>query len=101
MPEHELTFHPDALGEAERARNWYQERNPLAARGFVRELEHGINRIAESPGSWPRYTKGTRRYLLVSFPFSLVYRVSGSSIQILAVAHHKRRPGYWSDRRFL
>jgi plasmid stabilization system protein ParE len=53
MPEHDLTFHPEALAEVERARDWYQERNPSAARAFLRELEHGISRIAESPTHGP------------------------------------------------
>ena len=33
------------------------------------------------------------------FPYSLVYTVSGDEIRILAVAHHSRRPGYWTGRK--
>jgi hypothetical protein len=32
------------------------------------------------------------------FPFSLVYRVLESEVEVLAVAHGKRRPGYWRSR---
>ena len=42
---------------------------------------------------------GRRRWLLTRFPFAVVYRVAADdSIRVLAVAHHRRRPGYWQAR---
>ena len=99
MADRQLLLHPAALEEAERSRDWYQVRNPLAASAFVRELERGINRIIESPQAWPAYIKGTRRYFLVGFPFSLIYRDRDGVIELLAIAHHRRRPGYWAERK--
>ena len=32
------------------------------------------------------------------FPFNIVYEIRQTEIVIVAVAHHKRRPGYWSQR---
>jgi toxin ParE1/3/4 len=32
------------------------------------------------------------------FPFTLVYRLRGDEVEILAVAHARRRPGYWRSR---
>jgi plasmid stabilization system protein ParE len=52
-------------------------------------------RIAERPHAWPRVGKGLRRCLLSKFPYQIVYRVEGDSIRIYALAHVKRRPGYW------
>jgi hypothetical protein len=40
-----------------------------------------------------------RRFLLKRFPFAIVYEVVSSDIQILAVAHARRRPQYWKKRR--
>lgn len=57
-----------------------------------------MSRIVEAPDRWPMYTHGTRRYLLRRFPFSVVYRVSGIAITVVAVVHGKRRPGYWKSR---
>jgi toxin ParE1/3/4 len=31
-------------------------------------------------------------------PYSIVYVADDDAIVILAVAHHKRRPGYWLRR---
>jgi hypothetical protein len=40
-----------------------------------------------------------RTIVLRRFPFSLIYRFVRGDIQILAVAHFRRRPRYWSERR--
>jgi hypothetical protein len=29
------------------------------------------------------------------FPFAVCYRVTNTDVQITAVAHGKRKPGYW------
>jgi len=35
--------------------------------------------------------------VLRRFPFGVVYRVLAGEIQVVAVAHHRRKPGYWAD----
>jgi plasmid stabilization system protein ParE len=41
-----------------------------------------------------------RRFVLPRFPYSLIYRHLGADeVRILAVAHQKRRPRYWTGRR--
>ena len=93
-----LEFHPQAIAEARAARKWYATRSENAADAFVAELDRAVARIIESPSRWPAHVHGTRRYLLRRFPFSLVYRVTGSVITVVAVSHGKRRPGYWKTR---
>jgi len=93
-----VEFHPAAVEEAEVARTWYEERSIIAGKAFVEELMHAIDQILEAPERWPKYEYNTRRYVFPRFPFSLVYRVVGDKIQIIAVAHAKRKPGYWRHR---
>ena len=93
-----IAFHPEAVVEARAARMWYAERSPAAAEAFMHELDVGIERIVSSPEARPIYVSGTRRYLFRYFPFAIVYRTSSSSIEVIAVAHGRRRPGYWKDR---
>jgi hypothetical protein len=52
----------------------------------------------EHPDRHPVYIEGTRRLLLRRFPFGLVYEVYEGKALILAIAHHRRRPGYWTER---
>ena len=88
----------EAIAEARAAFAWYGERNPQAANSFLRELDQASESIGTSPDAWPPYLDGTRRRLLRRFPFSLVYRVRGDHIEVIAVAHQRRRPGYWMAR---
>jgi plasmid stabilization system protein ParE len=98
MPKKLLAFHPEAVEEATAAAQWYRERDPAIADAFVAELDRAMDRIIESPVTWPKYLADTRRYLLRRFPFSVVYRETPEVIQILAVAHARRKPGYWKGR---
>lgn len=95
----QVEFHPEAVAEAGAARAWYAERNVLSGEAFVAELDRAVDNIARTPETWPLYLHGTRRYLLRRFPFSVVYRARVDLVQIVAVAHARRRPGYWRTRR--
>lgn len=39
-----------------------------------------------------------RRLPLRHFPFLLIYREHAEHLEIVALAHTSRRPGYWRDR---
>ncbi len=96
--EREVDFHPHPIEETQAARSWYQDRSELAGAGFVRELDRAIVAIQEAPMRWPEYVKETRRFLFRRFPFFVAYRITKQSIQIVAVAHGRRKPGYWRHR---
>jgi plasmid stabilization system protein ParE len=98
MAQRSVRFHPQAESEANRAYEWYHERNPNAARAFLADLDYAVSRVQEAPERWPHYHGAARRYLFQRFPFSLIYRVTEDTVEIIAVAHHSRRPGYWSRR---
>ncbi|MFY4728050.1 type II toxin-antitoxin system RelE/ParE family toxin [Nitrospira sp. BLG_2] len=98
MPGLPIVIHSEAVEEARAARLWYAERSQSAADSFLAELDHGIEAISESPERWPLFVHGTRRYLFNRFPFQIVYRVANERIEIVAVAHGRRRPGYWRSR---
>jgi plasmid stabilization system protein ParE len=94
----EPRWHPDAIKDAETARNWYAERSPFAARGFLLALDAAVDAVVEAPHRWPQRSHGCRQYFFTSrYPFSLVYRLA-SGIEIVAVAHHRRQPEYWAER---
>jgi len=98
LPKKNIRFSSEALAEAEAAQQWYVGRSFLAGQAFLEELTHAVERVSESPEQWPRYIAGTRRYIFHRFPFSLVYREMGKYVIIVAVAHGKRKPGYWGIR---
>jgi plasmid stabilization system protein ParE len=82
-----------------RMRDWYAERSPLAARGFLLELSDAVDAAIANPRGYPLGRGTTHRYVFPGkYPFTLVYRIVGDEIEIVAVAHHKRHPSYWLSR---
>jgi plasmid stabilization system protein ParE len=94
-----VRFHSEAEAEILDAEQWYRERSDAAAQAFSLAVDHAIAAVAEAPLRWPLSRRGERRFVLRRFPYSLIYRVRASHIFITAVAHHRRRPGYWLRRR--
>lgn len=93
-----LEFHPEAEREYLAALAWYLERSPAAAIGFESAFDRAISKIREAPDRWPAYLAGCRRYTVHQFPFIVVYSIFPSHTLVLAIAHGRRRPGYWRDR---
>jgi plasmid stabilization system protein ParE len=93
-----LRVHEDARLEASQATEWYAERNPTSARRFRDELLSGFSDAATLPLSFPAYLRGTRRVILGKFPYFIVFFDWQDAVYVVAVAHAKRRPGYWAKR---
>jgi plasmid stabilization system protein ParE len=75
-----VEFHPAASVELDAATGWYLERSATAATEFVRKIEHAIDRIAESLLRYPQTRLGRRRFVVLNFPYDLVYRVRENSV---------------------
>jgi toxin ParE1/3/4 len=93
-----VRFHPAARVELREARLWYEERSPLSAVAFAQEVDVAVSRIAETPMRYPVAEHGTRRVVLDRFPYNVFYRVGTKEIVVVAIAHQRRRPGYWRGR---
>ena len=91
-------FHPAALQEFEAADDWYAERSSDASAEFLSAIADALEKITSSSQRWPRYLHGTRRFVLQRFPFSVIYLDEPHVVRIVAVAHAKRKPGYWRRR---
>ena len=93
-----LRFLEEAPQEFHRAIRYYEEKSP----GLGGELLTDVERLEDLLGSNPELgspgESGTRRLLLRSFPFVLVYLLVDREPLIVAFAHQSREPGYWVDR---
>ncbi len=92
--------HPLADAETEEAFEHYLLDSEDAARRFLAEVRQTTERIRRDPDLYPFTLANARGALLRDFPFSVIYRATLREIQIIAVAHAKRRPGYWRTRTF-
>lgn len=93
-----FSFHPEAEREFDAARDFYDDCEFGLGRVFLDEVHGTIGRILRFPDSWPRSSHRTRRCLCNRFPYSVIYRNDKNEITIYAVAHQKRKPGYWKER---
>ena len=93
-------LHPDAALEHEAQVAWYEARQTGLGRSYHNAFLSAVAMIVADPTRFKVVHKADIRKLrLRGFPFDLIYRQAGLAVQILAVAHHRRRPGHWTDRR--
>lgn len=92
------SFLPAADVDYAKARLWYFERSERAADRFEEAVEQAVAEIAADPERWPMIDAKHRFHLLRRFPYSIVYRVENELVIVVAVAHARRRFGYWKNR---
>ena len=93
-----IEIHELAIREAGAAHEWYAARSEDASQRFSEKLYRAFKLVQEHPGRHPMHLLGTRRLRLHRFPYLVVYVDRPELILVVAVAHAKRRPGYWSRR---
>jgi toxin ParE1/3/4 len=93
-------FDSDAERELFQYVDWYESRK----KGLGLEFENVVMKISEKLAENPMFPssysigKNFRRIILNRFPFSIIFRIQSYGILIIAIVHHKRRPGYWKQR---
>ena len=79
--------------------HWYSER---AGNGeeFLAEVDRVFAKIADRPLRYPlwRADRPYRKARVRRFPYAIFFVADEESIRVMAVAHQKRRPGYWLRR---
>jgi plasmid stabilization system protein ParE len=79
---------------------WYRESNPSVADRFVTEVFKTLEQIEKSPaaGRWIPFVPGSSRRLPVGgFPYYVIFEELTDRVEKFAVAHNRRRPGYWQS----
>ena len=95
-----IVFLKNAQTEFDDAVDYYAEHaSARVAEAFIQDVEHARQRLVERPEIGAAITKRLRILHLRHFPFSIIYRAFTDNITIHAVAHQRRRPGYWAGRR--
>jgi plasmid stabilization system protein ParE len=91
-------FHPLARVEhLEHVAYYESQRGGLGAR-YLAAFEKAMENICAAPHRYKAVGEGNRKYSLQGFPFDVFYQVTDDRVEVLAVAHHRRRPNYWIER---
>ena len=74
---------PEAKQELAAAAVWYEQRREGLGRELLAEVDAVLAAIARSPSR---------------FPLAIAFIELPTVVRVLAVAHERRRPGYWVGR---
>ena len=71
---------------------------PGLGRDLIREIQELAEHTAANPYIESEIRPDLRRRALRRFPFYALYTVEENGVLVVAVAHHRRTPGYWRNR---
>jgi plasmid stabilization system protein ParE len=94
-----LEFHPEAEDEFFAAIDTYEAARPGLGAAFLGAVYEATERVMERPLAGSPVGAELRRVFVRRFPYFVLYESDASRVWVVAVAHFRRRPGYWRDRR--
>ena len=98
-----VRFEDEADAEYRLAGRWYEDRQEHLGVEFFDAVDAAIGQILELPRSgFPVPSTpadvAVRRMAVTRFPYHVIYLETTADIRILAIAHDRRKPGYWKTR---
>jgi plasmid stabilization system protein ParE len=98
-----VVFEPEASRELEASALWYEAQRSGLGLAFLAAVDRTLDHLATWPGAGtlvpgvPAHLE-VRQMPIVRFPYRVAYLVTSQELRVLAVAHTRRRPGYWQSR---
>jgi plasmid stabilization system protein ParE len=98
-----VVVEPDASTELLEAARWYEAQRSGIGLAFLAAVDRAIEQVAAWPATGAPVPGVSaelqvRKMSLPRFPYYLAYLVTNDAIRVLAIAHERRRPGYWHRR---
>jgi toxin ParE1/3/4 len=95
---------PSVSLEAERelidgALFYAREANAELGLAFIAESERSLGVLCSYPRLGPVWRGTTRRFPLRRFPYTIIDQTKPEEVRVIALAHQRRRPGYWRGRK--
>ena len=90
-----ITYLSIAEVELAEAAQYYNGQQSGLGRTFLDAVREAEERIQRHPEAWAFREKPIRGCRISPFPHRMLYRELPDRIQVVAVAHPSRRPGYW------
>jgi len=92
-----------AFEELREAVRWYDGQRPGLGAELCAAVEAALDMIREAPGTaglvgGSSTDRPARRVPVARFPYVVVFVELPEELQVLALAHVRRRPGYWRRR---
>lgn len=96
----QLRFHPDARAELDEDALYYDDDYPGRGERFRVAVIRALDRVVALPRSFPLWGRrpDVRACGVRHFPYTVFFIAEPDGVTVYAVAHNKRRPGYWRKR---
>ncbi|HEX4405186.1 MAG TPA: type II toxin-antitoxin system RelE/ParE family toxin [Polyangia bacterium] len=98
-----IRIEPEATEELAAAVDWYELRRKGLGRELLTAVDAVLEAAARDPERFPLYpgaepSLAVRRVATRRFPFSVAFIDLDAVVRVVAIAHERRRPGYWRAR---
>ena len=88
-------FNPAARVEYLEHVAYYESRQPGLGARYLAAFDAAMVKLCDAPHRYKvEFPPDIRRYRVSGFP----YNILGADVEVLVVAPHRRRPGYWLGR---
>jgi toxin ParE1/3/4 len=95
-----LVVHQDARAELGKSRRWYEKRQDGLGFQLLDDVRAALSKIEHDPKIGNRYLNTPYRfYRTKQFPYVIYYLELADHVCVMAIAHERRRPGYWRRRK--
>jgi len=93
-----IKFFSDAEMEMRESSKYYESQQKDLGKRFLNSVENAIKHIQINPKIFQKVHKNICRCQTKVFPYGIIFREQGDQIEIIAIMHLDRKPGYWKDR---
>jgi plasmid stabilization system protein ParE len=92
---------PEAEEEIAHTAEWYESKRPGLGVEMVAVIEAAFEQIVDAPLACAVWRRGRpyREKIVERFPYIIFFTIDDAVVEVVAVAHTKRKPGYWLERR--
>ena len=99
-----IRIHVDAEVEIESAWRYFNSQAFALGERFLDDLAQTLEKVEAAPESFPKIetlpdTEPYLRALLNVFRYAVIFEVLDEEVLVVAVAHTRRMPNYWLNRR--
>jgi len=95
-----LRVRPEAEQELLAAAEWYETRKPGLGVELVAAVDEALHQLVDNPLASPLWKPGLphRHHPVRRFPYVIFFVIDDDAVEVVAIAHGKRCPGYWRHR---
>ena len=101
--ERQVRLSTEAEADLEQATRWYEGQRLGLSERFLQSVDEAMRSLSvpSTHGSTvPRVPEHiqVRRLRLRGFPYFVIFRELADEVQVVALAHERRKPSYWRSR---